>query len=96
MGGVGDRYVAAMSQREAEVLEAWLKAHPGAQVICRDRAEGARDGAPEAIQVADRWHLWYNLAEHAEKTVVAHRALCVPRIPSAALTSRVALPAVQP
>ncbi|MEV7630749.1 transposase, partial [Actinoplanes sp. NPDC089786] len=56
------RVVDVLVGRDAEPLTVWLQEHPGPVVICRDRAsayaEAARTAAPEAVQVADRFHLW--------------------------------------
>ncbi|MDQ2808059.1 MAG: ISL3 family transposase [Chloroflexota bacterium] len=56
-----------LPDRSAERVAAWFRAHPTITLITRDRAEvyaeGAKQGAPQATQVADRWHLLKNLSE---------------------------------
>jgi transposase len=68
--------VALLPERTAEALAPWLREHPGVQVIVRDRsqayAEGARQGAPAAIQVADRFHLLQNLREALDQVFITH------------------------
>jgi hypothetical protein len=71
---------ALLPEREAEPLGQWRRAHPGVEGITRDRAradaDAARHGAPEAIQVAARFHLLQNLVEAlAQVSHTHHQAL---------------------
>ena len=91
-----------LPDRSASSLESWLKAHPGVQLISRDRAGeyalGASKGAPDAVQVADRFHVQKNLSETVERIFQRHReALHRIRVAGAASSSaHVAAPIPRP
>ena len=71
------RVVDLLPDREADTVSRWLEAHPEVQIISRDRAgayaQAARQGAPQAQQVADRWHLFANFGEALTTFLRRHR-----------------------
>ena len=69
--------IALLADRKAETLATWLQEHPGIEVLSRDRSKTYKSAmdkaAPEAIQVADRFHLAKNLRETLEDALGGYR-----------------------
>jgi len=75
-----------LPDRTAETAEAWLRTHPEVEIVSRDRggdyAAAARKGAPQAQQVADKFHLLKNLRERI-KDLMDRRHSCLPEVEDA-------------
>ncbi|MFJ8159155.1 ISL3 family transposase [Streptomyces sp. NPDC094468] len=71
--------------RDAEQLASWLRAHPGVEVVCRDGSlvyrQGIAQGAPDAVQVSDRFHLWQGLSKRVSDIAAAHRGCLAAAVP---------------
>lgn len=108
------RPIDVLPERTAEAVATWLQQHPTVQVVRRDRAEayidGITRGAPQAKQIADRWHLTKNLGEAVQRMRERHGShlrtaakRCLPAVTEAALldpsvppTRAYTLPSPQP
>jgi transposase len=85
------RVVDLLPDRSAASVAAWLSQHPTVTAVCRDRsdlyADGIRRGAPQAVQVIDRFHLVQNLRQVLEAFLLDHR----PALQAAAVGTALAL-----
>ncbi len=77
------RPIEILPDRKEETVEAWLLTHPEIEVVSRDRggayAAAARKGAPQAQQVADKFHLLLNLREKL-KELMARKQKLLPHV----------------
>lgn len=71
------RVIDLLPERSASSVAQWLHAHPSVEIVCRDRsdlyAEGIRQGAPQAMQVVDRFHMVQNLRDMLERFFLRYR-----------------------
>ncbi|MFI6150533.1 transposase [Streptomyces sp. NPDC051109] len=74
--------------RDAEQLSRWLRAHPGVEIACRDGSltyrQGIADGAPDAVQVSDRFHLWQGPSRRVQDIAPPTAAACPQHCPRSA------------
>jgi transposase len=93
------RAVELLPDREAATLARWLCEHPGIEVISRDRAsayaQAAREASPDAVQVADRWHLLANLRDALER-FLQRRSATIRELLRDAAPEKVSVPANRP
>ena len=94
------RVVDLLPERSADSVAAWLGAFPDVGVIARDRsalyADGARRGAPDARQIADRFHLMKNFGEALDRFLQHKRTIIKQVATPMAPSSAVLLPSGQP
>jgi transposase len=90
------RVIDLLTDRTAETLAQWLRSHPGVKIVARDRsleyARGISEGAPQAIQVADRWHLLVNLREALQRLLDRLRPELNALIPAATCAKPTEIP----
>ena len=88
------RVIDLLPERSEESTEDWIRHHPGTQIVSRDRAslyaEAATKAAPQAIQVADRWHLLHNLSEALVNLLNPHHRLLAEVAKAASITPEAA------
>lgn len=83
-----------LPDREAETVKQWLLAHPEIEIVSRDRAgayaDGAAQGAPQALQIADRWHMCKNLGDAVQDYLVRQKIQMPPSSSPNVTTEQVA------